>query len=427
VTATAEELDRSLGRLFASDPEAMADALSVWMRLRDEAPVLRFGDRVLVSRYADCKHVLRDTTHLDPAVPDRDVEVSEAPASFSEDEKLAWVEVANFERHYMNRSGDSEKHARLRRIAHRAFTPASIAATTDSIERYSAALLDDAAAAAEGGVADLAPFAYTLPLMVICDMLGVPAGDRELIHGWSGRLGRNRGGVEAGPVLDARDAMRDFRAYVAEIVERHRVDSSSVSPLVASLMDADEQERLTEIELAGMFVLLLFAGHETTTNLLGIGTLELLRNEEQRRALCDDPGLAAGATEELLRFVSPVQWQARSVGEACAFDGVEVRPGEQAVGMIAAANRDPAVFPEPDRLDITRANADDHLSLGFGIHFCMGAALARAEGRLGFAALAARFPQMELAADPATLRFGGHALLRRLESLPVRLGPESRP
>jgi cytochrome P450 len=420
-------LDDGLRRLFASEPAAMADAFSVWRELRDRGRPYVTEVAAFVPRYEDAKRVLRDTEHFgyysfgqqSPAAVER------ITASYTKEQKAAYVEVGEFELNYMNRSGDGDTHARLRRIAHRAFTPRQVEELTAAVERNTNDLLDEIAG---HDVADLAPFAFGLPLMLICDMLGVPAADRARVHDWSSRLGRNRGGVEPGPLVDARDALREFRAYVSAMLEHHREDPASESPLVHALVGAEHEERLSEMELTAMFVILLFAGHETTTNLIGTGLLELLRAREQWRLLCDDPSLAADATEELLRFVTPVQWLGRGVLEDVELSGVLLEQGQYVIPALAAANRDAGVFAKPDVLDLRRGNAREHLSLGFGIHFCLGASLARLEGRAAFETLARRFPDLELAAAPEELGWRGHAMLRRLEALPVHPGRDrSRP
>jgi cytochrome P450 len=413
-------LDDGLRRLFTSDPATMAVSNDVWTKLREHREPYFDETAAWVPRYADAKRVLRDTEYFGYYSFGQGMAASERiTAGYSDEEKTAYVEVGEFERNYMNRSGDGETHARLRRIAHRAFTPGAIEELTAAAERYTDELLD---AIAGREVADLAPFSFSLPLMLICDMLGVPADDREKVHGWSGRLGRNRGGREPGPLLDGWRAMGEFREYVEGMLQSHRDDPEAISPLVHALVGAEHEERLSELELTAMFVILLFAGHETTTNLLGNGLLELLRAPEQWRLLCDDPSLAGSASEELLRLVAPVQWLGRTTLKETELSGVAIPEGQYVIPVLAAANRDPDVFERPDELDITRANARDHLSLGFGIHFCLGASLARLEGRIGFETLARRFPELKLAADPSELEWRGHASLRGLASLPVHPG-----
>jgi cytochrome P450 len=221
------------------------------------------------------------------------------------------------------------------------------------------------------------------------------------------------------PLLAARTAYRNFQAHLQGLLEDHRRTPRD-SALVIALMEAEEGERLTLRELTAMFVTLLFAGHETTTNLLSIGMLELLRSRAAWERLVERPELAADATEELLRYVSPTQFTGRVADRDVELDGIAIAADTTVVPLIAAANHDPDVFPDPDRIDLGRANAKQHLALGFGPHFCLGNALARLEGAISFATLARRFPDMRLASGE--LRFTGNPLLRRLAALPVHLG-----
>jgi cytochrome P450 len=214
--------------------------------------------------------------------------------------------------------------------------------------------------------------------------------------------------------------MSEFIRYTATIADRHRRDPNSVSELVAAMLDAEEEERLTADELAAMFVQLLFAGHETTTNLLAIGTVELLRNRDQWQLLCDDPSLVRNAVEELLRWVTPVQFVNRNAVTDFELGGVSFQKEQSVFLVLAAANRDPAVFSEPETLDVTRADAGEHLGFGFGFAFCLGTALARLEAEVAFRELTRRFPDAELATDE--LEWQGFSLLRSLKSVPLRLG-----
>jgi cytochrome P450 len=415
VISDTPDLDARLRRLLASDPSAMAHAPQVWQQLRQIPEPHAFENALLVTRFEDAKRVLRDTEFFGYVHVGQGRSADEITAGYTSEQVEAFHEVAAFERNYMNRSGDGDTHARLRRIAQRAFTPRRVEEMRNRVVQAANDLLDEA----DG---DLAPFAFMLPLQLICDMLGVPVSDRDLVHSWSGRLGRNRGGVEPEPLVDARDAMREFRGYVEAMLDDRRSGRSSVPPLVEDLVGAEHDERLSATELTAMFVLLLFAGHETTTNLLGIGLVELLSSRSQWQLLCVEPGVVHRATEELLRFVTPVQFLGRTALKETSLGLTPVPAGQYVMPILAAANRDPDVFAEPDRLDLLRDNAKEHLSLGFGIHFCLGASLARLEGQAAFSTLAHRFPDLELAGDPANFPFIGHAMLRRLGSIPVSLG-----
>jgi cytochrome P450 len=260
--------------------------------------------------------------------------------------------------------------------------------------------------------------AYRLPVTVISEMLGVPEGDHEAMRGWSSDIARSLDAfglpsdqeiVERGRV--ARRAVGDyFRRLVPE--RRGRPGDDLLSQLIA----AEEQgDRLTEGELLATCVLLYIAGHETTVNLIGNGLLALLRHPDQMRRLRDDPGLITGAVEELLRYDSPVQRTARLTHEDVELGGKRIDKGTMVVACIGAANRDPAQFTEPDRLDVGRRDVR-HLSFGFGIHFCLGAPLARVEGQIALGAMLRRLPPLSLAAEPT---WRESSILRGLKSLPV--------
>lgn len=415
-------LTEKFERLLASDPDAMRDATEIFIRLRDAGAVHKIGNVLYLTRHEHVRFLLGDLDHFRMPVFEEyeDRVAAELALTYSDEELEAFSEVGKFEQNYMNRSGDGEAHDRLRRIAHRYFRSKRIAGFEDSILRYTTEILDELVAGSETGEFDITQLAWRLPLMVICDMLGIPDEDRDQVHSWSDRIARNRRGREAGPLMDARDAMREFRAYVEGVLLRHRSDPASVSPLVATLLDAEQGEVLSDTELTAMFVILLFAGHETTTNLIARGMLALLENPDEWNKLRTDPGLSRDATEELLRYVSPVQWITREAAKSFEFEGYPIEMGDQVVGIVAAANRDPDIFANPDSLDILRPEAGEHIAFGFGIHHCLGQALARLEMRVAFTAIATRFPDLSLAVDPASLSWQGHAMLRRLTALPVR-------
>jgi cytochrome P450 len=314
---------------------------------------------------------------------------------------------------------DSDMHERLRRIAHRAFTPRRIAELESATVRY----VDEIVAQlAEQEVCDLTELAYRVPLMIIGDLLGVPEADRESIKEWSNAWFQNLYTPDDRIFLSL-EAQRSFRGYVEGMIEEYRRTPGSTG-LVAALMGAEQEEQLTPEELTAMFFILLFAGHETTTNLIGIGMLELLRNRNQWELVCADPELVPAATEELLRYITPVQWLARFALEDVELGDVTIPAGASVMPVLASANRDPEVFSEPDTLNIHRPDVNQHIALGFGRHFCLGASLARLEGGIAFRTLATRFPRIELATEHAEWR--GAAPLRSLSELRVQLGPEQR-
>jgi cytochrome P450 len=224
-------------------------------------------------------------------------------------------------------------------------------------------------------------------------------------------------------MLKAREGVRSFRAYIADTVAHHRAGSNATD-LMTVLLDAEGDDRLDDDELAGAFVQFLFAGHETTSTLIGAGLLALLRAPDEWRALVDDPSLVPNAVEELLRYVSPTQFSVRLVRDPVEFGGVTVEPGRVIFAIQAAANRDGSVFPDPDRVDVRRPEAKQHLAFGLGPHFCLGASLARLEGQIAFAELARRFPDLELVDDNVEWR--GGPMLRSPVSVRVRPGRERR-
>jgi cytochrome P450 len=416
--STTTTLDDQLARLFASDPEAMVDPHPVWRRLRETAPVHRHEHTLLVTGYDDIREIHRDGIRATRRGFFEGTRAAAVRAALPPDAQRAFDAIAAFQGLQVSRT-DGEAHERLRRIAHRAFTPRRIAAMDETVTRRRDQLLDGME---PGQELDLMAFAYRLPLLVICDMLGVPdAREREAIRTWGNRIARHLGSSDAAVVLDAHRAILEFRAYVETVIERHRHDPARGSELVETLMDASEGERLTHDELAAMFMVLLFAGHETTTNLISIGLVDLLRHPAQWRRLCDDPGIAENAVEELLRRVTPVQWEQRLIVGEMEVAGMTIPPGQTVFTMLAGANRDPAIFARPEELDLERDDARRHLSFGHGPHFCLGASLARLEARAAFAALAERFPGMRLAVEPGGLVFQGNAMMRQLAALPVRL------
>jgi cytochrome P450 len=415
-----DTLHEQYAALLGNRPETLADPYPLFARLRAEAPVFRHEPVVVLTRYEDVAWVFRNEQHFRVNGSGSGRRYEAVVAGLPDVEADALREITAFEAHYVSRT-DGEIHDRLRRIVHRAFTPRRISELEGAVRRYTCELLD--AVDGEQTVDLISAFAYRLPLMVIADMLGIPAEDREQIHVWSDLIGRNRGGTDPTAILPARDALRQFRAYVAELVAE-RCRRPVEEDLVAALLDARQGERLSETELAATFVVLLFAGHETTTNLIGNGLIALLRNRAQWQRLVDDPGLVPLAVEELLRYDPPVQQLTRVAAHDLTVRGEPIAAGETVVLTLAAANRDPEEFVNPDRLDVGR-QPNRHLSFAFGPHFCLGASLARLEGRIALEELTRRFPHVELASDQ--LSFKDNIVLRGVRELPVRLRPTPVP
>ncbi len=309
-------------------------------------------------------------------------------------------------------------HTRLRRLVTAAFTVRRVEALAPRVQEIADDLLDAMAAAGEGGrPVDLVDgFGFPLPITVITELLGIPPGDRAAFRRWSS-IAVN-GAVHPPDVYV--DAARNIVGYVQELITAKRADPGDdlLSALIAVHEDGD---RLSRDELTSMVFLLLVAGHETTVNLVVSGTYALLRHPDQLALLRAEPERLPAAVEELLRYDGPLQVTVPSVAAApIEVGGVTIPAGEVVLPALLAANRDPARFPEPDRLDITRPS-NSHIAFGHGLHHCLGAPLARLEGRIALGALLARFPGLRLA-DPATEPARNPGLiLNGLVGLPVVL------
>ncbi|MEM1045758.1 MAG: cytochrome P450 [Pseudomonadota bacterium] len=316
---------------------------------------------------------------------------------------------------------DPPEHTRLRRLLGVAFTPRAVAALAGPIETIANELLDGLAGR---GIVDLiGDFAMPLPALVIMDMLGVPRDRLDDMKAWSDDLVGFIGSARAAP--DKYERARHgavcmaacFRDLIAERRRRPRDDFMSV--LIAARDDEaeDGSERLSEDELVASCMLFLFAGHETTTNLIGNAALMLMRNPDQRDRLLAEPALIGSAVEEFLRYDGPSNALARVVSQAHTLHGTDLKPGERVFAMLNAANRDARAFEQPDRLDIKRS-PNRHMTFGLGIHFCLGAALARSEGRIAIKALVQRFPSMR-PVDGDEPEWRDALIMRGMRRLPV--------
>jgi cytochrome P450 len=311
---------------------------------------------------------------------------------------------------------DPPTHTRLRMLVHKAFTPRMIEQLRSRIQSVTDHLLD--AAFANGQMDIVADLAVPLPVMVIADMLGVPESDRDLFRGWSRDLAHTLELTDSEAIYNRGAAATvDFSAYLRDLANARRKQPQP--DLMSALVEAEDQgDKLTEQELISTCILLLVAGHETTTNLIGNGMLALLRNPDQLAALRANPALGRSAIEELLRYDSPVQMTSRAVLHETEHNGQTLRQGMQVSFMLGAANHDPAVFDQPATLDITR-DPNPHLSFSNGIHYCLGAPLARLEGQIAIQTLLARAPEIRLLDDNPTYRETW--VLRGLNGLPVKV------
>jgi cytochrome P450 len=311
---------------------------------------------------------------------------------------------------------DPPDHTRLRGLVSKAFTPRRISALEPRIESLVGELLD--AALAGGGAFDLiGALAEPLPAVVIAELLGVPSADHRQFKQWSSALIETLPQVPFGGGARLEECIQPLVAYLADVIAARRKDPQD--DLISGMIEAqEERDALTDQELLSTCFLLLLAGHETTTNLIGNGTLALLRNRTEWERLRAEPPLLPNAIEELLRYDSPVQGTVRVTLEKVELGGHAIEPGALVICGIGAANRDPAVHADPDRLDVGREDIR-HLSLGLGAHFCLGASLARLEGRVVFGALLERCPGLRLADPSAEPEHRANFILRGLRSLPV--------
>jgi cytochrome P450 len=314
-------------------------------------------------------------------------------------------------------SKDAPDHTRIRSLVNKAFTARRVEALRQHIQDMADDLLD--AVAPHGEMEIIGDFAYPLPATIICELLGVPLADRDAFQGWARDLA---------PVLDftadlpEEDLKRmeasagPFVGYMRDLIERRRREPAD--DLITALIAArDAEDRLSDYELLAAAALVLGAGFETTMNLIGNGTYRLLKHTDQLERLREDPSLIVSAVEEVLRLEGPVLLTARVSTEDADVGGVCTHARQQGIVMLAAANRDAAVFADPERFDITRS-PNPHLTFGGGPHFCPGAALARLEGQIALGSLVRRFPNIKLGAEP---EWRATTVLHGLKSLQVSL------
>jgi cytochrome P450 len=390
MTTTEQNLLSQLG-----DPAVVANPYPVLAALREASPYATLGGALIVlGRHADCSRILRDsrvssergTSRLSPPDGPRRTGMSFL-------------------------SMDPPDHTRLRRLVSKAFTPRMVARLAPRIQTVTDELLSAAAQQSPHELELVDQLAYPLPVRIICELLGVPAGDHARFAGWSARLAHSLQPQFVAPeegAADASAAREEFTAYFRELIADRRADPGD--DLLTELIRAeDEGSHLTEAELISTAILLLVAGHETTVGLISNAVLALLRHPDQLAALRADPGLAAGAVEETLRYDPPVQLTARVARGTIQLGDLEATEGTLILVLLAATGRDPGAFSDPDRFDITRDGASykdsagrqgaGHLAFAAGGHFCLGAPLARLEAATALTAFARRVTAPELDGD----------------------------
>jgi len=399
--------DASLSLVRLLEPEVLANPYPLYRKLRSEDPVHwdRFLHSWVVTRYPDVLNVLHSFSADRTPTPEQLTAMG-----LSGMNAIAKVMVKQML--FM----DAPAHTRLRGLASVAFTPQKVRVLKGHIQQIADDLLDRVQA--RGQMDMIADFAAPLPAIVTAEMLGVPTEDHSDLKRWSADFAEMLGNFQHNPdriprVLESTNNLTDyFRDAIAKMRDHPR------EGLIHSFMTAElEGDRLSEEEIIANCVVTMVGGQETTTNLIGNGLLTLMRNPEQLARLRNDPALVPSAVEELLRYESPSQHTGRIAREDVEMGGKQIRKGQAVMAIMAAANRDPERFPQPDELILDRAD-NKHLAFGWSSHFCFGAPLARMEGQIAFETILRRLPDLDVVPGPLTWRTNSG--LRGLTALPVR-------
>jgi hypothetical protein len=390
------------------------DPYPTFHRLREAYPVAEFAGTVSLFRYDDVAALLR---HPQVSTDDRNSTMHQTLVA---QDKLAPAYLSQVDdQSFLHR--DPPEHTRLRKLVAQGFTARRVAALRSFVQRT----VDDALDTAEGRLELVGELAYPLPIEVICELLGIPAEDRPFVASWP-RLQLcctfENASLAAAQKADSSERIEADRLqqqltdYFALLIERRR--DTPGDDLISALLAAEEHNgRLTVEEINATLRLLFVAGYENAVNLIGHGVLALLRHPDQWAALGTDPTLAAGAVDEALRYDAPFQFTRRVTQADLDIGGYRIRAGQHVLAWLAAANRDPARFPDPDRFDIRR-HGNHHLAFGSGIHACLGGPLARMEAEIVFTTLTRRLVQPRLESDPPTYRTD---VFRSLTELPITI------
>lgn len=404
----AEHLPLSAADWDPRDPAFRRDPFPWYRALREQAPALEHPDvGVVLSRYEDIDRVLRDD-RFGVATPNpwRELFATMAPASMRLISENALLFI------------DSPQHGRVRRLVSKAFSPRRVEALRPRLEAMIDQVLDEVDGASSFDVMDAV--AGPFPIMAITELLNVPDGDRERLHEWTVAITAFDELPIDFEVLESAGVAADaFLAWASDLVELRR--GAPGDDLVSALIAAEEDgEHLTRDELLAMIVLLLVAGHDTTMSLISTGLLLLLQHPAAAAEVREDPAVVPAAIEEILRFLGPLQvdsgggrWPAEPIEVA----GTVIQPGTSVRLLLGSANRDPAVFADPDTFDIHRSDLA-HLAFGKGVHFCIGAALGRLEGQIVIPAVLRRFPRLSL--EQAEPEWRETFVTRQLATMPVR-------
>ena len=412
--ATVPARDPSLSLYRLLDPVVHADPYPLYRRLREQDPVHwdPFLHTWVVTRYADVITVLLTFSADRTPTPDQMRAIG-----LGSIEPIAQVMVKQML--FM----DAPAHTRLRKLCSAAFTPRRVETMASLIEDTANRLIDRVAAS--GRMEVIADFASPFPAIVTAQLLGVPVEDHQQLKAWSADFAEMLGNFQHNPdrVGHVLRTVEDMTAYFHDAIRQQ--ERNPHDGLIRSLMDAEvEGQRLTEEEVIANTIVTMVGGQETTTNLIGNGLLTLLRQPDHLADLRDTPAIIESAVEELLRYESPSQHTARLAPHDVMLGGKLIRKGDAVMAVMAAGNRDPERFPDPDRLDLRRQN-NRHLAFGWAAHFCFGAPLARLEGQIAFATLLRRLPGLALTDEPLAWR--ENLGLRGLKTLPVTFRPAAGP
>lgn len=406
-------LDSELSLCNLLDPGVLANPYPLYRKLREQDPVHwdPFLHAWVVTRYPDVIAVLHKFSADRTPSPEQ---LSAMGCSALNPIAQVMVKQMLFM--------DGATHTRLRTLAAAAFSTRRVELMRSHIQEIADRLLDDFVD--QGRMEMIADFAEPLPAIVTAELLGVPTSDYPQLKEWSATFAEMLGNFQHNPDRHARvlRAVEEMTLYFRAAIRE--MSSNPREGLVHSLMTAEVNgERLTEEEVIANSIVTMVGGQETTTNLIGNGILTLLRNPEQMRHLREHPEIIQSATEELLRYESPSQHTARLAPADVELGGKKIRKRQAVIAVMAAGNRDPERFPDPDRLDLER-QANQHLAFGWAAHFCFGAPLARMEGQIAFSTLLRRLPELRLDGG-ANLVWRENLGLRGLKSLPVRFGSSS--
>lgn len=398
--------DASLSLVRLLEPEILANPYPLYHKLRSEDPVHwdRFLHTWVVTRYPDVLNVLHSFSADRTPTPEQLTKMGLSGLN-----SIAQVMVKQML--FM----DAPAHTRLRGLASVAFTPQRVRMLRGHIQEIADHLLDRVQT--RGHMDIIADFAAPMPAIVTAEMLGVPTEDHSDLKKWSADFAEMLGNFQHNPdriprVLDSTNNLTNYFQDAIDKMREHPREG-----LIHSFMTAEmDGDRLSEEEIIANCVVTMVGGQETTTNLIGNGLLTLMRNPKQLAQLRDDPTLIPSAVEELLRFESPSQHTGRIAREDVEIGGKQIRKGHAVMAIMAAANRDPQRFPQPDQLILDRSD-NKHLAFGWSSHFCFGAPLARMEGQIAFETILRRLPKLEIAPGPLTWRTNSG--LRGLTALPV--------